>query len=225
MVIHSPEHGLSLAHMQREDAELLMRVFHMRYRALCALPAVRQVLLILNHGKEAGASIDHPHTQVFALPLVPRAVRDELRNARRLLSRGCPLCTALETARGEGRLVLENGTWAAIAPFAARQPYETWFVPLRHEPDFSRAEEGELRGLADILTRVLAGMSGLLADPPYNLWLHGAPCDGRDHRHYHYHLEMLPRLAVTAGFEMAGGLYINVVTPEDAARDLRSVTR
>ncbi len=219
VIVHSPHHDLALARMDPEPAFRLMRAYRLRYRELCRRPGVRQVLIILNHGREAGASLEHPHTQVFALPLVPGAVREELRRLRRAGSRGCPLCAAVEEARREGRTVLENGSFAALAPFSARQPYETWFVPLRHREDFSRAGEKELRGLADILRRTLRGLNELLDDPPYNLWLHSAPC-GEEHPYYHWHLELIPRLAVTAGFEMASGMFINPVPPEEAARRL-----
>jgi len=224
VIIHSPRHDLSLERMDPESAYRLMRAYRLRYRELCKHPWVRQVLVILNHGREAGASLEHPHTQVFALPLVPRAVREELGSWRRAALRGCPLCAAVEEARREERLILENGSFAALAPFASRQPYETWFVPLRHGEDFSRAGEAELRGMADILSRVLKGLAELLDNPPYNLWLHSAPCDGSEHAYYHWHLELIPRLTVTAGFELASGLFINPLPPEEAARRLRGLT-
>lgn len=219
VIVHSPRHDLSLARMDPESAYRLMRAYRSRYRALCAHPEVRQVLIILNHGREAGASLEHPHTQVFALPLVPRWVREELGRWRR--ARVCPLCAAVEEARREGRVVLENRTFAALAPYASRQPYETWFVPLRHGHDFSRAGDAQLRGMADALRRVLRGMAELHGDPPYNLWLHSAPCEGGAHAYFHWHLELVPRLTVTAGFEMASGLFINPVPPEEAAGKLR----
>lgn len=221
VIIHTPVHDLPLSRMGPDDALRLMHAYRLRYRALCALAGVKQVIFIVNHGREAGASLAHPHTQAFALPLVPRAVRDELRNARGHHDRGCPLCAEREEARRGGRVVLENGGWTALAPFASRLPYETWFVPRRHEPDFGRARDGELRAMADILTRTLAALAHALGDPPYNLWLHAAPCDGKDYHYYHYHLELVPRLAVVAGFEMASGMHINVVDPEEAARKLR----
>lgn len=224
VIVHSPRHDLALARMDSESALRLMRAYRFRYRELCARPGVIQVLIILNHGREAGASVEHPHTQVFALPLVPGAVREELRRWGRAGPHGCPLCAALEEARREGRMVLENMYFAAMAPFSSRQPYETWFVPLRHREDFSKVGEEELWDLADILRRTLKGLEELLDDPPYNLWLHSAPCGG-EHPYYHWHLELIPRLTVTAGFEMASGLFINPVPPEEAARRLAGAVR
>lgn len=221
VIIHTPEHDLPLSRMEAEDAVRLMRAYRLRYSALCAVSGVKQVLFIVNHGREAGASLAHPHTQAFALPLVTHVLREELRNARRLYERACPLCAEREEARREGRVVMENDGWTALAPFASRLPYETWFIPRRHEPDFARARDGELRGMAEVLTRTLAALAGALGDPPYNLWLHAAPCDGNRYHFFHYHLELVPRLTVEAGFEMASGVHINVVPPEEAARRLR----
>ncbi len=221
MIIHTPAHDLPLSRMELPDAVRLMHAYWRRHRALCAIDGVKQVLFIVNQGREAGASLEHPHTQVFALPLVPRALRDEINNSRRLFPGGCPLCAAREEARRDGRVILENEGWMALAPFAARLPYETWFVPRRHEPDFARARDGELRAMAAVITRTLAALAAALDDPPYNLWLHTSPCDGKNYQHYHYHLEAIPRLTTEAGFEMASGMHINVVRPEEAARHLR----
>lgn len=221
VIIHTPAHHLPLYRMEPADSVRLMHAYRLRCRALRDVAGVRQILFIVNQGREAGASLEHPHTQVFALPVVPRVLREEIRNSRRLSSRGCPLCTAGEKARRDGRVIAENDGWTALVPFAARLPYETWFVPRRHEPDFARARDGELRAMADIIMRVLAALAGALDDPPYNLWLHTSPCDGKDYHEFHFHLELVPRLAIEAGFEMASGMHINVVPPEEAARRLR----
>lgn len=118
-------------------------------------------------------------------------------------------------------MVWENATWRAFAPYASRSPFEMRFAPRRHGHDFARADEGELRGMADILTRCLKALSAALGDPPYNLWVHTSPCDGGDHARYHWHVEMVPRIVVSAGFELATGMHINILAPEEAARRLR----
>lgn len=220
VIVHSPHHERSLADMNPEGAVRLMGAYRLRYEQLASQSWVKQVLMILNHKKEAGTSIAHPHTQVFALPIVPRAVRDELRETRRHHKRGCLICAVVEEAREDGRMVLENERWVAFTPYASRSPYETWFVPHRHEPDFAKVKKDVINGMADILHRVLRGLSQLLDDPPYNLWLHSAPCDGKDYPFYHWHVELAPRITIGAGFELATGTYIDIVSPEDAARRL-----
>jgi UDPglucose--hexose-1-phosphate uridylyltransferase len=221
VIINSPDHYLSLGDMDAEKANTLMGAWLERYRHYAALPEVKQVQIIVNHKREAGASLDHPHTQVFVLPMPTRAILDELREARRHRGRGCPLCVAVEEAREDGRVVLENGSWAALVPYAARAPFEMRFVPLRHEPDFGSAGAGDMEGLADILARSLKALSTLLGNPAYNLWLHSSPCDGKDYAYYHWHVEMIPRIITTAGFELATGMYLNILDPGEAARQLR----
>lgn len=220
VIVHSPHHDRPLACMGPEEVRLLAETYRLRSRELGRRDGVAQVLVILNQGREAGASLEHPHTQVFALPRVPPAVREELRIFKRREGK-CPLCTEMDRARREGRLVLAEEAWEAFTPYAARSPYEVWFAPRRHRPDFARAGAGELEGMAEILLRVMRGLASLLGDPPYNLWLHSAPCDGKDYHYYHYHLEVVPRLAAVAGFELSTGTFINVMSPEEAALELR----
>ncbi|MBC7229355.1 MAG: DUF4921 family protein [Actinobacteria bacterium] len=220
VIIHSPHHGLSLGEMDAREATGLLGAWQARFRHFADMPHVRYVQIIVNHKREAGASLEHPHTQVFALPLVPRGVRDELRESRRR-GEGCPLCKEAEEAAADGRVAAEGEGWVAFMPYASRSPFEMRFAPLIHGPDFASAGEGALQGLAEVLTRSLGALSRLLANPAYNLWLHTAPCDGRDYHYYHWHLEMVPRVIVSAGFELATGMYLNVMDPLEAARQLR----
>jgi UDPglucose--hexose-1-phosphate uridylyltransferase len=224
VIIHSPDHQRSLADMERGEAARLIRAWLERYRHHAAQPDVKQVQIIINHKREAGASLEHPHTQVFVLPVVAGAILGELREARRRSARGCPLCAAVEEAREDGRVILDNGGWVAFVPYAARAPFEVRFSPRRHNPDFAASDAGGLDGMADILTRVLTGLSALLGNPPYNLWIQTAPCDGGDHGYFHWHVEMVPRIIISAGFELATGMYINILAPEEAARQLREAT-
>ena len=219
VIVNSPHHDLSLGDMDAEAAAALMGAWLQRHRHFASRPEVRQVQIIVNHKREAGASLDHPHTQVFALPLITAAMRAELRESR--LGGGCALCREAEEAREDGRLVLDNGSWSALVPYAARAPFELRFAPHRHHPDFAAAGEAELEGMAGILTRCLKALSALLGNPAYNLWVHTSPCDGRDHAHYHWHVEMVPRIIVSAGFELATGMHINVLAPREAACRLR----
>jgi UDPglucose--hexose-1-phosphate uridylyltransferase len=99
------------------------------------------------------------------------------------------------------------------------------FVPRRHDPDFRSIYAEEIAGMADILASSLRALSDLLGNPPYNLWLHSAPCDGKDHAYYHWHVEMVPRIIVSAGFELATGMHISILAPEEAARQLREHAR
>lgn len=220
VIVHSPEHGLSLGAMDARRATGLLEAWQARYRHFAAMAHVRYVQVIVNHKREAGASLGHPHAQVFALPVVPRAILDELRESRRRMG-SCPLCAEAEEAREDGRVVAENRAWRAFVPYAARAPFEMRFAPLRHAGDFAASGREELAGLAEVLTRSLGALSKLLGDPAYNLWVHAAPCDGKGYQYYHWHLEMIPRIVISAGFELATGMYLNIMDPREAARQLR----
>ena len=221
VIVNSPHHDRSLGDMNEEEAAGLMRAYLERYRHFASLPAVKQVQIIINHKREAGASLDHPHTQVFVMPVVSRAIADELREARRRPGGGCTLCQEVEEARADGRVVLENDSWTALVPYASRAPFEIRFVPRRHDPDFGSIRAGEVTGMAGIFSGVLKALSALLGNPPYNLWLHSAPCDGKRYDYFHWHVEMVPRIIVSAGFELATGMHLSILAPQDAARQLR----
>lgn len=225
VIIHSPHHDLTLAQMRLPQALELMRTYRARYSELASYPQVLQVMIILNQGRQAGASIGHPHTQLFALPLVPRMIRDELRNTRQGWPRSCPLCEDIAEAREDGRLVTENRSWAVFVPYASRFPYQTRLVPLTHEPGIDASTDAELEDLAEILPSVLRGIHRVLDDPPFNLFIHCAPCDGVDYQHYHWRIEIIPRGERGAGFELSTGIYINITAPEEAAEKLREATR
>jgi len=221
VIVNSPHHELSLGDMDEGEAVILIQAWLQRYRYHAAQPGVRQVQIIINHRREAGASLEHPHTQVFVLPVVTRAIHDELREARRRAGTGCILCAAPLEAREDGRIILQNEGWTAYVPYASRAPFEIRFVPHRHNSDFAASDEGEIGDMAEMFTRVLKGLSALLGNPPYNLWIHTAPCDGRDYGYYHWHVEMVPRMIISAGFEIATGMFISILAPEEAARQLR----
>ena len=221
VIVNSPDHNLSLGDMDVEQAGHLISAWMQRYRHHAAKPQVKQVQILINNRREAGASLEHPHTQVFVAPVITRMIQDELREARRRSRRGCVLCSAPREAREDGRMVYENEYWSAYVPYAARSPFELRFAPRRHNHDFAASDAGEIEGMADILTRVLGGLSTLLGNPAYNLWMHTAPCDGRGYGYYHWHVEMVPRIIITAGFELATGMFLNIIAPYEAARQLR----
>lgn len=221
VIIHSPHHQRSFGELDTAQTGLLMEAYRRRFDQLARLDYIRQVMIVLNQGREAGASIEHPHSQIFALPVVPRAVREELRETRRYSGKGCLLCAQLREAEEDGRLVVGGGPCAAFTPYASRVTFETWFLPRRHEGDFRAASDGELAALGEVISQVIGALNGMVPDLPYNLFLHSSPCDGGEHGGYHWHLELIPRLIRGAGFEMGTGMYLNILDPANAAVQLR----
>jgi len=185
-------------------------------------------LVFKNVGRRAGASIAHNHSQLIATPVVPITVRQEIAGARQFFEyRGrCIYCDILRQERASrARIVLETDAFAAVVPYAARFPFETWVVPTRHVSHFEDASAAELDAFAETVLVVLGRLERSLGSPPYNLAIHTAPFVDAPLDHYHWHLEIMPRVTETAGFEWGSGFYINPVLPEDAAKFLSNGTR
>ena len=175
-------------------------------------------------GAEAGASLEHPHSQLIATPVVPLVVAEEVHQARAYYDyrERCLFCDMVRQELDERyRLVAESTEVVAFAPFAARFPFETWLVPRRHAAAFEQTDVARLRDVAAVLRIVLRKLARALDDPPYNLILHSAPFGAGESPSYHWHIEITPKLTNLAGFELGSGFHINPMPPEDAARVLR----
>ncbi len=183
--------------------------------------------VVQNWGAQAGARTNHLCLDLYDLPQVPHRVAEELGGAARFVIREgeCPYCRAVrdEVARGD-RLVWEDASSVAFAPYASRSPFEVWVVPRRHEADFGRATDADVASTAEALRQVLA-LLATLGGPPYNLVLHTAPLRERVDATYHWHWEIHPRLREVAGLELGTGLPVNPVSPEEAVEDLLGQAR
>ncbi|MBU4240515.1 MAG: galactose-1-phosphate uridylyltransferase [Actinobacteria bacterium] len=224
VIIHTPDHTACLATMPVGDVELVLRVYRQRYRANRDDPHVRYAHIVVNHGKEAGASIEHTHSQLFGVPLVPPLVQQELAGASwHHTSRGkCVFCRIMEAELEVGRrVIVENDSFVAIAPFASCLPFEMWIIPREHQPSFDMIEGEQFGDFAQILHDTLGRYRERFDSPPYNYYIHSAPTDGSDYPYYHWHLELIPKLTWPGAFEMGTSMMINVTTPEHAAEFLR----
>ena len=225
VLIDSPDHYRDIADFDVAKVDQIIRAYVDRYQAAASNPFVQYVLLIINHGREAGASLEHPHSQLFGIPLVPEAVAEELRGVARFQREhgSCPYCRMLTYEREAGeRLIFENDSFLVFAPFASRTPFESWIVPGWHSARFEALADGQRRSFAEALHVLLARLKRGLNDPPYNFYIHTAPAREAAEE-YHWHAELLPKLAIAAGFELGTGIMINVATPESAAEFLRGV--
>jgi UDPglucose--hexose-1-phosphate uridylyltransferase len=157
---------------------------------------------------------------------VPREVRDEVEGARAhwMLKERCVFCDIVRQETGDGRRqVAENADMVALAPYAARFPFETWILPKRHQALYEEMPRHEYASLARLLGDLLRRMSQALCQPPYNLLIHSAPLGEPVGDCYHWHIEVIPKLTKVAGFEWATGFYLNPTAPEEAAAVLRDV--
>lgn len=222
VIVDSPDHAATFADMSVAHLAAVLRVYRDRMAALARRPGVEYVALFRNEGRGAGASQPHPHGQIIALPLVPGAVarRWAVAAAYRRRHGGCLYCHLTEWERETGRRWLgQNDDAAAFCAFAPRYPFETWIVPRRHRPSFGETPDEELRGVAAMLRAVLRALRREVGAPPYNVLFHtGRPLGGGD---FHWHVQIAPRLATWAGFELGTGIAVTAQSPEEAATRLR----
>jgi UDPglucose--hexose-1-phosphate uridylyltransferase len=193
----------------------------------------RYILVFKNHGRQAGASLSHSHSQLIATPVTPNHVKDKLDGARQYFNYKdrCIFEDILRQELKEGsRLVYENAGFVAFCPFASRFPFEITLMPRRQTPDYHETQADEMLLLADAMKVVLTKLSKALNQPQYNYILHTAPIRrprqgywGTVDADFRWHIEILPRLTLIAGFEVGSGFYINPTPPEEAAKCLREI--
>ncbi len=225
VIIENPDHHREIADMTEEEVESILRAYLDRCRDLRKDPRFKYILIFKNYGPDAGASMEHPHSQLIALPIVPSRVQGELKGAQKHIeySERCLFCDMLRQEQAEKKLtVYSNDHFTALAPFASRFPYETWLLPKAHEANFDSLAEGSMRPLASALKSVLSKIKRSLNDPSYNFMIHTLPLETKSSESFHWHMEIIPHLTQVAGFELGTGFYINPTSPEAAAERLRS---
>ncbi len=224
VLIETPLYNAGPAELGEEGAAQVLTAAVERFDALKQDPRLRYIAFFRNHGLPAGSSLTHPHTQIIATPVAPTNVRQEIEEARRYCDdrMNCVYCETIEQEMAAGeRVVLETEHFLAFEPYASRWPFETWLLPKKHTPVLDASAAGYLQPLAEALQATLKALYDALGDPAYNLVLHEAPLRDSCEDYYHWHIEILPRLATAAGFELGTGIWINTVLPEQAASYLR----
>ena len=224
VIIETPDHEQTLATMPEQAVEKVLWAFRDRVVDLKQDRRFRYILIFKNHGAAAGASLEHSHSQLIALPIVPRNVQEEIDGARQHwgYKERCVFCDIVHQEVADGaRVILESTDFVAIAPYAPRFPFETWLLPRRHGAFFEDAPRHEYENLARVLKTVLQRMNRTLLTPPFNLIVHSSPFVDSTGEYYHWHLEIIPKLTKVAGFEWGTGFYINPTAPEEAAQVLR----
>ena len=225
VIIETPDHDRTLAAMSEPEIERVLWAYRERMLDLKRDIRLRYILVFKNHGGAAGATLEHTHSQLIALPVVPDFVREEIDGARRhyAIKERCVFCDIVhQDLEEQRRVILENADIVALAPYAPRFPFETWLLPRRHGARFEEAPRHEYESLARALKGVLRRMDRALESPPYNLIVHTSPFSEDVSAVYHWHVEIMPKLSRVAGFEWGTGFYINPTSPEEAAMVLRN---
>jgi len=224
VIIETPDHQATLAQLPEAALVDILRAYRDRILDLRRDPRFEYIIVFKNHGEAAGASLEHPHSQLIATPIVPIMVEEELAGALQhvRMKKRCIWCDIIRQERqAGGRIVLEEPGFVALAPFAARFPFETWILPGRHQSRYEDTDAEELRPLARLLGEILRRMNRVLRDPAYNFVLHSAPLRAEAREHFHWHMEIIPKLTRVAGFEWGTGFFINPTPPEQAVKYLR----
>jgi UDPglucose--hexose-1-phosphate uridylyltransferase len=185
---------------------------------------LRHVLVFKNHGAAAGASLEHSHSQIIALPIVPKWVSEEIEGAKTYFNykERCVFCDIVrQELQQKKRVISENPAFVSLAPFASRFPFETWILPKTHFASFEHMEPFHYEQAAQILSDTLQRINQVLQQPPYNFIIHTSSFPDTDRDYFHWHFEIMPKLTRVAGFEWGTGFYINPTPPEDAAAYLR----
>ncbi len=213
-------------HLETWRVAEVFDAYHERYVALMNKKNVAAIQIFYNHGKASGASQEHPHSQLMAVPVIDPDMTKSLVGAQQFYKQHKKnvFQTILDfEIEEQKRIVFENEHFVAYCPFASRAAFQVTILPKRSNPYFERITEEEKYAVAEALQMVLLALYEGLENPAYNFYIRTAPCDGRLYPHYRWHIEVIPRTAIWAGFELGSGIEISTLPPENAAQFLRTI--
>ena len=223
-VVIIKDHNQKLTTFSKTLTSEMFSVIIERYNEIKKDDQVFSITPIYNHGPEAGASIEHPHAQIFASGIIANTVNREIDGAERYFSINgvCVFCDIIKHEKKEKtRLIYENDQFLAFSPFASRYPFEAWVIPKRHQSQFEKSTKNEIDELADAAMEILYKMEEILPGLSLNLFIRTLPTTMDECDFYHWYLEIAPRLTLFGGFELGSGVIINIIPPEKAAEYLR----
>ncbi|HAJ56622.1 MAG TPA: galactose-1-phosphate uridylyltransferase [Candidatus Omnitrophica bacterium] len=226
VIIETPYHTKDISDLEQNEIEKILEMYSLRSKDLEKDKRFKYILLFKNFGSSAGATIDHNHTQLIALPMIPKNVLEELNGSNEYFEYRdrCIFCDIIHQELEEKERVLEQSkNFIAFCPYVSRSPFEIWIMPRAHKLSYCDISKEELSDLAKMLKDVLRRMKTALNDPPYNFIIHTSPINGEDRPGYHWHIEIMPRLSRLAGFEWGTGFYVVSTPPEVAIKYLKEI--
>lgn len=226
VIVETWRHDATLADLHLRELVEVFWAWRERIVDLEGDGRLEYVVIFKNHGAEAGATLEHEHSQLVALPFVPRALEEEIAGAARHFAQHerCVFCDIVRQERRDGvRMVFENDRFVVLCPWASRTPFQTWILPRSHRSHFETIQRDELRSLAEAVQTTLRKIDRALESPAYNVLLHTMPMRAPASASYHWRLEVAPALTRIGGFEWATGHFINPTPPEEAAAFLRGL--
>lgn len=223
-VIITRDHERHIALLSREEVSEVIRAYRARYLALKEDQCLKYIALFHNHGPSAGASLPHPHSQLIAIPVLPPDIQRSLRGSNFYFRKygKCVHCVMNRWERTDKkRIVFENDLFIAFCPFVSRNAFEVRIFPKKHEAYFYTITDSAITQLADTLRTSLHKLYEVLKNPDYNFFIHTAPLGAKKYSTYHWHIEIVPKTATWAGFELSTGIHLVTIDPKDAAAHLR----
>jgi UDPglucose--hexose-1-phosphate uridylyltransferase len=224
VIVETPHHNAPLALADESRLVDVLLTYQKRYIALSETPFLKLIIIFKNHGPSAGTSLEHPHSQLVATPVVPRHIRMRHEIAVQYYDdTGRSLYSDLvnHELQSAERIVLDTEKFAVFHPFASHSPFETWVVPKTYQASFCNVSPEDIKGLAHVLRITLLKLYKGLNNPDYNLVIDTAPMGDENKDYYLWHMRIIPRLTEVAGFEIGTGIYINTALPEETAQFMR----
>jgi len=232
VIIETPHHHKDFNNLSIDNIVLILKTYRQRYLDLSKDKRIKYILIFKNYGIDGGASLEHPHSQLIATPIIPQRIKEELKGAKEYfdLNGRCIFCDYIkQEIKFKDRLIKETEKYVVISPFAARFPFETWILPKYHNAYYEKTNDDDIFSLAGVIKDTISKIKKKLNNPPYNFLIHTASSNefsaGEEwtdmDKKYHWHIEIIPRLTKIAGFEWGTGFYINTTSPEEAAKILR----
>jgi UDPglucose--hexose-1-phosphate uridylyltransferase len=226
VVIECPEHNKTIATMTLNEVADILKAYRERQTQISQNENINLVTIFRNHGAKAGTSLEHPHSQIIATPIVPPHVRYPMEQAILHYDKygSCVYCDIVrEELEQKERIIYETDSFATFCPYAARTPFELRIYPKRHTASFMDITNDEIEEMAWVLRNTLLKIYKCLDNPDYNYVIRSSPIGDENTRHQHWYMVIIPKITTPAGFEIGSGIYINTVPPEASARYLRDV--
>lgn len=226
VIIETPRHDLCIATMPESHVRLVLEAYRQRTQEVARTRDINFITLFQNHGERAGTSLEHPHSQLIATPIIPPHIRDQIHQSMLHYDTlgQCVYCEIMEEElEQQARIILATDHFIAFTPFASRSPFEVRIFPRAHRSFFGDTTDEELDDLSRVLKTVLFKIHRGLDNPDYNYIFRSAPVGDHNAKYFHWYVMIVPRLTTPAGFEMGSGIFINVTSPEECAEFLRNV--
>jgi len=226
VIVESPNHDEAFTYLPHDRMQQVFLAFRDRLIDLAKDPRFRYVMVFKNFGQAAGASLEHSHSQLVALPILPRMIVSELEGSQSYYryKERCIFCDIIRQEINQNvRIVCQNELFVTITPYAPRSPFEMWILPKKHLSSYTSLDDLSFSQLTGIFSETMRRLDRCLPDVPYNFVLHTTPLRSTPLEYFHWHFEIMPKLTSIAGFEWGSGFYINPTPPEDAATYLREV--